>query len=79
MTLYEFQAVYTKPKWLPVVALQIFPMRKLWNLTLVQFLSQPNIQYGGKIFKGKTASLNLFVYFETVQKATILTAEKVNR
>ncbi|XP_074609163.1 uncharacterized protein LOC141863512 isoform X1 [Acropora palmata] len=45
------KAVYTKPKWLPVVALQIFPMRKLWNLTLVQFLSQPNMQYGVKIFK----------------------------
>ena len=28
-----------------------------------------------KILKGKTASLNLLVYFETVQKATVSTAE----
>jgi len=38
-------------------------------------------KYGVKIFKGNTVSLNLLVYFETVQKATVLTAgaEIVNR
>ena len=28
-------------------------------------------KYGVKIFKSKTDSLNLLVYFETVQKATV--------
>jgi len=78
MTLYKPpQAVYIKPKWLPVAGLQMFPIRKLRNLTLVQFLSQRNnyaTKYGVKIFKSKTASLNLLVYFETVQKATVSTA-----
>ena len=38
-------------------------------------------KYGVKIFKGEAASLNLLVYFETVQKATVPTAgdEIVNR
>ena len=31
-------------------------------------------KYDVKIFKGKTASLNSSVYFETVQKATVSTA-----
>ena len=38
-------------------------------------------KYGVKIFRGKTASLNFLVYFETLQKATASTAgaEIVNR
>ena len=38
-------------------------------------------KYDVKICKGKTASLNLLVYFETVQKVTVSTAgaEIVNR
>ena len=42
---------------------------------------QCTTKYGVKIFKRKTASLNLLVYFETVQKATVSTggAEIVNR
>ena len=53
-------------------------------ITLVQFLSQCNMQLS-MVFKClkvfKTASLNLLVYFETVQKATVSTAgaEIVNR
>ena len=78
MTLYKpLQAVYIKPKWLPVAGLQMFPIRKLRKLTLVQFPSQRNMKlstYGVKIFKGKTASLNLLFYFETVQKAIVSTA-----
>jgi len=31
-------------------------------------------KYGVKIFKGKTASSTLLIYFETVQKATVSTA-----
>ena len=54
-----------------------FPMRKLRNLTLVQFFNK-STQYatknGVKIFKGKTASQYLLVYLETVQKATVSTA-----
>ena len=61
----------------------MFRMRKLRNLTLVQFLSQCNMQLSMvlKFLKVKTASLNLLVYFETVQKATVSTAgaEIVNR
>ena len=51
-------------------------MRKLRNLTLVQFLSnrQYATNYGVEIFKGRTASLSLLVYFETIQKATVSTA-----
>ena len=62
-------------------SLQMFLTRNLRNLTLVQFLSQPSMQYGVKIFKGKTASLNLLVYFDTVPKETVSTAgaEIVNR
>ena len=45
MTLYKsLLGVYIKPKWLPVAGLQMFPMRKLQNLALVQFLSQRNMQ-----------------------------------
>ena len=58
------------------VVFQMFPMRKLRNLTLVQFLSnrQYATNYGVEIFKGRTASLSLLVYFETAQKATVSTA-----
>ena len=83
MTLYKpLQAVYMKPKWLPVAGLQMFPMMKLRNLTLVRFLSQRNMQLSMVlIFNGETASLNLLAYFETVQKATVSTtgAEIENR
>jgi len=52
-------------------------------VTLVQFLRQCNMQLSMvlKFLKVKTASLNLLVYFETVQKATVSTAgaEIVNR
>ena len=45
MTLYKpFPGIYIKPKWLPVAGLQMFPMRKLQNSALVQFLSQRNMQ-----------------------------------
>ena len=47
------------------------------ELNLIEFPSQRNMKlstYGVKIFKGKTASLNLLFYFETVQKAIISTA-----
>ena len=61
MTLYKpLQAVYIKQKWLPVAGLQMFPMKKLRNLALVQFLSQCNVQllkYGVNIFKGIKDSL----------------------
>jgi len=51
------------------------------NISAVPKSMQYATKYGVKIFKGKTASLNLLVYFETVQKATVLTAgaEIVNR
>ena len=48
-------------------------MRNLRNLTLVQFLSQRNMQ-PSMVLKFKTVSLNLLVYFKTVQKVTESTA-----
>ena len=81
MTLYKLlQAVYIKPTWLPVASLQMFRMRKLRNLTLVQFLSQCNMQLSMVLFLKPLSTYSL-VYFETVQKATVWTAEAeiVNR
>ena len=51
------------------------------NVGAVPKSTQHATKYGVKIFRGKTASLNLLVYFETVQKATVSTAgaEIVNR
>ena len=47
---------------------------ELINISAVPKSMQYATKYGVKIFKGKTASLNLLVYFETVQKATVSTA-----
>ena len=44
------------------------------NISVVPKSTQYATKYGVKIFKGKTASLNVLVYFETVQKATASTA-----
>ena len=51
------------------------------NISAVPKSTQYATKYGVKIFKGKTASLNLLLYFETVQKPSVSTAgaEKVNR
>ena len=51
------------------------------NIRAVPKSTQYATKYGVKIFKGKTASLNLLVYFGTVQKAKVSTAgaEIVNR
>ena len=51
------------------------------NISAVPESMQHATKYGVNILKGKTASLNLLVYFETVQKATVSTAgaEIVNR
>ena len=46
------------------------------NISAVLNSAHYATKYGVKIFKGKTASLNLLVYFESVQKAA---AEVVNR
>ena len=82
MTLYKpLQAVYIKPKRLPVASLQMFPMRKLGNISAVPKATQYASKYGVKICKGKAASLKLLVYFEAVQKGSVSTAgaEIVNR
>ena len=71
MTLYKpLQAVHIKPKWLPVADEEIAEL----NISVVPKSTQYATKYGVKFFKGKTASLNLLVYYETVQKATISTA-----
>ena len=44
------------------------------GISAVPKSTQYATKYGVKIFKSKTASLNLLVYFETVQKATVSTA-----
>ena len=53
------------------------------NISAVPKSTQYATKYGVKIFKGKTASLNLSFNFETVQKATYTAstagAEIVNR
>ena len=51
------------------------------NISAVPKSTQYATKYGVKVFKGKTASLNVLIYFETVQKATVWTAsaEIVNR
>ena len=51
------------------------------NISAVPKSTQYATKYGVKIVEGKTASLNLLVYFESVQKATVSTAgaEIVNR
>ena len=51
------------------------------NISAVPKSTQYATKYGIKIFKNKTASLNLLVHFETVQKATVSTAgaEIVNK
>ena len=51
------------------------------NINAVPKSMQYATKYGVKIVEGKTASLNLLVYFESVQKATVSTAgaEIVNR
>ena len=43
------------------------------NISVVLKSTQYATKYGVKTFKGKTASLNLLLYFETVQKATVST------
>ena len=85
MTLYKPpQAVYIKPKngqngsqFANVSDEEIAEL----NISAVPKLTQYATKYGINIFKSKTASLNLLVYFETVQKATVSTAgaEIVNR
>ena len=51
------------------------------NIGAVPKSTQYATKYGVKISKGKTASLNLLAYLETVQKVTVSTAgaEIVNR
>ena len=51
------------------------------NISAIPKAMQYATKYGVKIFKGKTESWNLLTNFETVQKATVLTAgaEIVNR
>ena len=44
------------------------------NISAVPKSTQYATRYSVKMFKGKIASLNLLVYFETLQKATVLTA-----
>jgi len=44
------------------------------NISAVPKSRQYATKYGVKIFKGNTASLDLSVYFETVQKAPVSTA-----
>ena len=44
------------------------------NISAVPKSTQYTTRYGVKIFKSKTASLNLLFYFETVQKAKVSTA-----
>ena len=39
------------------------------NIRAVPKSTQYATKYGVKIFKGKSASLNVLVYFETIQKA----------
>jgi len=85
MTLYKpLQAVYIKPKngqngsqFANVSDEEIAEL----NISAVPKSTQYATKYGIKIFKSKTASLNLLVHFETVQKATVLTAgaEIVNK
>ena len=61
MTLYKLLlAVYIKPKWLPVAGLQMFPMRKLRNLALVQFLRQRNMQLSIVLKSRSCPLLNTF-------------------
>ena len=84
MTLYKpLQAVYIKPKWLPIAGLLMFSDEETaeLNISAVPKSTQYATKHGVKVFKGKTASLNLLIYFETVQKATVWTAsaEIVNR
>lgn len=45
-----------------------------FNISAVPKSTQYATKYGVKIFKSKTASLNLLVYFQTVQKTTVSTA-----
>ena len=80
------QAVYIKnwPKQLPVAGLQNVSDEEIAELNIRAVPKSTHYyatKYGVKIFKGKTASLNLLVYFGTVQKATVSTAgaEIVNR
>jgi len=51
------------------------------NIIAAPKSTQYATKYGVKTFKGKTATLELLLYFETVQKATVSTAgaEIVNR
>lgn len=44
------------------------------NISAVPKSMQYATKYGVKIFKGKSASLNFLLYFETIQKAIVLTA-----
>ena len=41
------------------------------NISAVPKSTQYATKYGVKIFKGKSASLDVLVYFETIQKAII--------
>ena len=41
------------------------------NISAVPKSTQYATKYGVKIFKGKSASLTVLVYFETIQKAII--------
>ena len=61
MTLYKpLQAVYINPTWLPEAGLQMFPMKKLRNLALVQFLSQRNMQVSVVLKSRSCPLLNSF-------------------
>ena len=44
------------------------------NISAVPKSTQYATKYGVKIFKGKSTSLNLLVYFETIRKTTVSTA-----
>ena len=49
------------------------------NISAVPKSAQHATRYNVKMFKAKTASLNLLVYFETLLKATVSTAgAKIN-
>ena len=86
MTLYKpLQAIFINQKLAKMAASSRFSnvsdeeIAEL-NIGAVPKSTQYATKYGVKIFKSKTASLNLLVYFETVQKTTVSTAgaEKVN-
>ena len=77
MTLYEpLKAAYVKPKWRSSSRFANISTEEIaeLNISAIPKSTQYATKYGVKIFKCKTASLNLLVYFETEQKATVSTA-----